>query len=181
MITLPRIPPSQSHKVQSCLRGEGGDIGGHVLRETTSRGLCGLVCPSHTSEHWGDVYYCSTIRGVCILGVCVYVCVYYCSTYYKAVGEGGGPGVLGSIPVINTHTHTHAQTRGKRECVVYWNQGKQGPRSLVCDGQTSPHRPRLVVSRCTCPPLSPSPHANSFVIGPAVLNTHIELPQCRSR
>jgi hypothetical protein len=41
--------------VQSCLRGEGGilgggDIGGHVLRETTSRGLCGLVCPSRTSE-----------------------------------------------------------------------------------------------------------------------------------
>jgi hypothetical protein len=26
-------------------RGEG-DSGGHVLRETTSRGLCGLVCPS---------------------------------------------------------------------------------------------------------------------------------------
>jgi hypothetical protein len=26
--------------VQSCVRGEGGDIGGHVLRETTSRGLC---------------------------------------------------------------------------------------------------------------------------------------------
>ena len=26
------------------------DGGGHVLRETTSRGLCGLVCPSHTSE-----------------------------------------------------------------------------------------------------------------------------------
>ena len=26
----------------------GGDIGGHVLRETTSRGLCGLVCPSRT-------------------------------------------------------------------------------------------------------------------------------------
>jgi hypothetical protein len=28
----------------------GGVIGGHVLRETTSRGLCGLVCPSRTSE-----------------------------------------------------------------------------------------------------------------------------------
>jgi len=27
-----------------------GDIGGHVLRETTSRGQCGLVCPSRTSE-----------------------------------------------------------------------------------------------------------------------------------
>jgi hypothetical protein len=26
------------------------DSGGHVLRETTSRGLCGLVCPSRTSE-----------------------------------------------------------------------------------------------------------------------------------
>ena len=40
--------------VQSCLRGEGGKIGGHVLRETTSRGLCGLVCPSRTSEHGGE-------------------------------------------------------------------------------------------------------------------------------
>ena len=33
----------------------GGDIGGHVLRETTSRGLCGLVCPSRTSERGGWV------------------------------------------------------------------------------------------------------------------------------
>jgi hypothetical protein len=31
-----------------------GDSGGHVLRETTSRGLCGLVCPSRTSERGGD-------------------------------------------------------------------------------------------------------------------------------
>jgi hypothetical protein len=30
--------------VQSCLLGGGGDMGGHVLRETTSRGLCGLLC-----------------------------------------------------------------------------------------------------------------------------------------
>ena len=30
-----------------------GDSGGHVLRETTSRGLCGLVCPSRTSERGG--------------------------------------------------------------------------------------------------------------------------------
>jgi hypothetical protein len=42
----------------------------------------------------------------------------------------------------------------------------------VRDGQTSPHRPRFVVSRSTCPPLSPSPHANSVIIGTAVLNTH---------
>ena len=39
--------------VQSC-PGEEGDSGGHVLRETTSRGLCGLVCPSRTSERGGE-------------------------------------------------------------------------------------------------------------------------------
>jgi hypothetical protein len=53
--------------VQSCLRGGGGDMGGHVLRETTSRDLCGLGCPSRTS-----------------------VCVYYCSTY----GTREEPGTL---------------------------------------------------------------------------------------
>ena len=31
-----------------------GDSGGHVLRDTTSRGLCGLVCPSRTSERWRE-------------------------------------------------------------------------------------------------------------------------------
>jgi hypothetical protein len=40
--------------VQNCLRGGGGDMGGHVLRETTSRGLCGLGCPSRTSERGGE-------------------------------------------------------------------------------------------------------------------------------
>ena len=63
--------------VQSCLRVCGGDIGGHVLRETTSLGLCGLVCPSHTTEHGGE--------GVCVKEGTVFVfitvsCVYYCST-----------------------------------------------------------------------------------------------------
>jgi hypothetical protein len=48
------------------------------------------------------------------------------------------------------------------------------PCSLVRGGQTSPHRPRLVASRSTCPPLSPSPHANSFVIGTSVINTHTQ-------
>ena len=33
-----------------------GDSGGHVLRETTSRGLGGLVCPSRTSERGGEGY-----------------------------------------------------------------------------------------------------------------------------
>jgi hypothetical protein len=45
-------------------------------------------------------------------------------------------------------------------------------RSLVCGGQPSPHKPRLVVSHSTCPPLSSSPHAHSFVLGTVVINTH---------
>jgi len=32
------------------------DSGGHVLRETRSRGLSGLVCPSRTSERAGEGY-----------------------------------------------------------------------------------------------------------------------------
>ena len=39
------------------------------------------------------------------------------------------------------------------------------------DGQTSPHKARLVVPHSTCPSLSPSPPAHSFIIGPAVINT----------
>ena len=42
-----------SIKLFAC--GEG-DSGGHVLCETTSRGLCGLVCPSRTSERGGEGY-----------------------------------------------------------------------------------------------------------------------------
>jgi hypothetical protein len=72
------------------------------------------------------------------------------------------PGVLGSIP--------------KREnrappCVKV--PGSSRVPSLVCGGQPSPHKPRLVVSHSTCPPLSSSPHAYSFVSGTPVINTHI--------
>ena len=38
------------------------DSGGHVLRETTSRGLCVLVCPSRT-EKW----FLFTNKGVCFI------------------------------------------------------------------------------------------------------------------
>ena len=38
------------------VRVGGGGGGGQVLRETTSRGLCGLVCPSRTSELGGEGY-----------------------------------------------------------------------------------------------------------------------------
>ena len=36
--------------------GRGGNNGGHVLRETTSRGQFELVCPSLTSERGGEGY-----------------------------------------------------------------------------------------------------------------------------
>ena len=56
-----------------------GDSGGHVLRETTIRGLCGLVCASHTcccllrtSERW-----CRLVNAG--NSPCVFI------TYYKAV------------------------------------------------------------------------------------------------
>ena len=40
------------------VRGGGGGVerGGHVLRETTSRGQCELVCPSRTNERGGEGY-----------------------------------------------------------------------------------------------------------------------------
>jgi hypothetical protein len=36
--------------------GGGGNNSGHVLRGSTSRGLCGLVCPSRTNERGGEGY-----------------------------------------------------------------------------------------------------------------------------
>jgi hypothetical protein len=45
----------------------GGDMGGHVLRETTSRGLCGLGCPSRTTERGGEGD-CVKGGGLCGLG-----------------------------------------------------------------------------------------------------------------
>jgi hypothetical protein len=71
--------------VQSCLHGGGGDIeliGGHVLRETTSRGLYGLVCPSRTSERGGSAssYFGATLLPrrflMCVMGflmMCVFI------------------------------------------------------------------------------------------------------------
>ena len=53
------------------VRVGGGDSGGHVLRETTSRGLSGLVCPSRTSKRGGE--------GDCVKE-CVLCVFYYCRT-----------------------------------------------------------------------------------------------------
>ncbi len=70
------------------------------------------------------------------------------------------------------HSHTPPRTRSPSSRHPLFTHYPFPPRSLVCGGQASPHKPRLVVSHSTCPPLSSSPHAHSFVIGPAVINTH---------
>jgi hypothetical protein len=72
------------------------------------------------------------------------------------------------------HSHTPPRTRSpsSRHPPVPFTHYPFPLRSLVCGGQPSPHKPRLVVSHSTCPPLSSSPHAHSFVLGTAVINTH---------
>ena len=57
----PTTAPTSRRRMRFCpplavrlfVWGEG-ERGGHVLRETTSRGLSGLVCPSRTSERGGE-------------------------------------------------------------------------------------------------------------------------------
>ena len=56
----------------------------------------------------------------------------------------------------------HAPSRAPLLLPLLLSHNLPLPRSLVRDGQPSPHRPRLVVSRSTCPQLPPFPHANSF-------------------
>ena len=75
------------------------------------------------------------------------------------------PGVLGSIPKREEPGKTGAP------CVKVPGSS----RVPVRDERTHLHRPRLVVSHSTCPPLFSSHPANSFVIGPAVINTHTHI------
>jgi hypothetical protein len=72
------------------------------------------------------------------------------------------PEILGSIP--------KREEPGKTGAPCIKVPGSSRVPSLVCGGQPSPHKPRLVVSHSTCPPLSSSPHAHSFVLGTAVIN-----------
>ena len=70
------------------------------------------------------------------------------------------------------HSHTPPRTRSPSSRHPPFTHYPFPLRSLVFGGQPSPHKPRLVVSHSTCPPLSSSPHAHSFVLGTAVINTH---------
>ena len=63
-----RIVENMCYEIRVCVyycstyykavRGGGGGVesGGHVLRETTSRGQCELVCPSRTNERGREGY-----------------------------------------------------------------------------------------------------------------------------
>jgi hypothetical protein len=78
------------------------------------------------------------------------------------------------------HSHTPPRTRSPSSRHPPFTHYPFPLRSLVCGGQPSSHKPRLVVSHSTCPPLSSSPHAHSFVLGTAVINTHtITSPLCQ--
>ena len=71
------------------------------------------------------------------------------------------------------HWHTAPRTRSPYSCFsppTFHTQYPFPPRSLVCGGHTSPHKPPLVVSHNTGHPLSSSPHAHSFVLCTAVVN-----------
>ena len=70
------------------------------------------------------------------------------------------------------HWHTSPRTRSPSSRHPPFTHYPFPLRSLVCGGQTSPHKPRLVVSHSICPPLSSSPHAHSFVLGTAVINNN---------
>jgi hypothetical protein len=72
------------------------------------------------------------------------------------------------------HWHTSPRMRSPSSRHPPFTHYPFSPRSpvCVCDGQTSPHEPRLVVSHSTCSPLSSSPRSLSFVLGTAVINNN---------
>jgi hypothetical protein len=99
---------------------------------------------------------------------CKQLCTRSCSNKHTHIcgawfGFGSGFG---------NYSHTPPRTRSPSSRHPPFTHYPFPLRSLVCGGQPSPHKPRLVVSHSTCPPLSSSPHAHIFVLGPAVINTH---------
>jgi hypothetical protein len=73
-------------------------------------------------------------------------------------------------------THARPFTHSPSSRHLPFTQYPLSTRSLMHGGQTCPHTPWVVVSHSTCPPLSPPPHAHSFVIGTAVIYNNILSP-----
>ena len=131
-------------------RGSGGSIGA-VTYEAKKRG--GKITLSFTSPEKNFFFLCM-LEFFFIYDVIVkqkkrkrsanHYCGWACTSH---------PGVLGSIPKREEPGKT-----GRHPVLKYRVPRGSHLCSLVCDGQTSPHRPRLVVSRSTCPQISlPSP------------------------
>jgi hypothetical protein len=83
------------------------------------------------------------------------------------------------VRFVDSHTHERNQgTQSRAPCVkVPGSSTGPIPRVHWCvmGRLFQAHKPRLVVSHSTCPTLSLSPHADSFVIGPAVINNKMAL------
>jgi hypothetical protein len=65
-----------------------------VLRETTSRGLSGLVCPSRTcvcAVHIFFIFRAGCVCAVCVLDVCVFITAVPITKLF-AWGEGDSGG-----------------------------------------------------------------------------------------
>jgi hypothetical protein len=109
-----------------------------------------------SNKHIPQIFYASPYRGHASFSD-------ICGAW---VGFGSGFGIGFTLLLTRSSPSRHAP----------FTQYPSPSRSLVRDGQTSPHKPRLVVPHSTCPSLSPSPPAHSFIIGPAVINTHTHAP-----
>ena len=158
MVPLPRTKHSQSHKVSTSTR-----MHGEFLR------LLFLQAHRETESHF-------TAAGVSSQTLRFNRAAFYNGLKSK-VGLAAAKSSVEGQPQCpglwhSSNPNAHSLSHSPSAPPPSFTQSPYPPRSLVRDGQTSPHRPRLVVSRSTRPPLSPSPHANSFVIGTAVNKTH---------
>jgi hypothetical protein len=83
------------------------------------------------------------------------------------------------VRFADSHTHERNQgTKARAPCVkVPGSSTGPIPRVHWCvmGRLFQAYKPRLVVSHSTCPPLSLSPHADSFVLGLAVINNKMAL------
>jgi hypothetical protein len=87
---------------------------------------------------------------------------WFCTSHPGALGlipKREEPGKTGRHPVLKyrvPHGSHHTQLYN-RSCSNKHTHGHMGSLPSLSDGQTSAHRPWLVISRSTCPPISP-PH-----------------------
>jgi len=90
------------------------------------------------------------------------LCVYYCSTYYKVVrvGGGGGQGEREKFSYNHEKIRTFNGKTWERG-IGFWG-AVNWPNYAIPGGQAVRVMPSTI----------PLPHANSFVIGTAVLRTH---------